>query len=514
LFLALRWNNYDLPLVRDEGEYAYAARLLRHGLAPYDHAFLQKPPMIVYTYLLADLLALPWFPRALAALSVAASTVLLGFIARLEFGPGFAWPAMWLFTPLVLLPAVQQFTANIEMFMLLPLLALVALCVRRSRHRVGPASWMLAGALAAVALWYKYTALPIIVTVFAGWTIREWQTGTKASLLSKRWLAAALGACLASAAALAFFLAHDGARRLWECTISFNRFYTASSTFGWSSLWFCVKLFFHDWWILFVLPGTLLVPPLYRISFCAALFLAAWLSTGASIYGHYYILVTPFWAVLNAAAIHRLASLLSVRLNRKSPPASARSRLCSETTLRPALTAAVLLLICLPDLPWVARTKQQFATARLGPEHPLLEATALAGRIAALTSPQDPVFVAGSEPQILYYAQRFSPTRFVITYPLMIPSPLAEIYQQEATRELQQHLPSVVVLVRVNSSWLIQPGSPPQFLEFLQQLLAQNYQPVGAYFFDDDTARWREPVTQADLAKAGVVLFKRKPAEG
>ena len=93
LFLALRWNNYDLPLVRDEGEYAFAARLLRHGLAPYEHAFLQKPPMIVYTYLLADLVAVPWFPRALAALSVAASTILLGWIARLELGPGFAWPA-------------------------------------------------------------------------------------------------------------------------------------------------------------------------------------------------------------------------------------------------------------------------------------------------------------------------------------------------------------------------------------------------------------------------------------
>src|SRR5258708_2033157 len=30
LFIALRWNNYDAPLVRDEGEYAYAAQLLKH----------------------------------------------------------------------------------------------------------------------------------------------------------------------------------------------------------------------------------------------------------------------------------------------------------------------------------------------------------------------------------------------------------------------------------------------------------------------------------------------------
>ena len=64
LFLALRWNSFNLALIRDEGEYAYAGNLLRHGLAPYQHAFLQKPPMIAYTYALAGILAphVFWFP--------------------------------------------------------------------------------------------------------------------------------------------------------------------------------------------------------------------------------------------------------------------------------------------------------------------------------------------------------------------------------------------------------------------------------------------------------------------
>src|SRR5438445_13817343 len=42
LFVVLRWNSHNVPLVRDEGEYAYAAQLLRHGLVPYRDAFLQK----------------------------------------------------------------------------------------------------------------------------------------------------------------------------------------------------------------------------------------------------------------------------------------------------------------------------------------------------------------------------------------------------------------------------------------------------------------------------------------
>src|SRR5438445_537515 len=108
LFIALRWNSYDLPLIRDEGEYAYSAQLLKRGLAPYEHSFLQKPPLVVYTYALADALApkVYWFPRVLAALSAALATALTGWIAGREFGPGHAFPTMWLLTPMLLLPGM------------------------------------------------------------------------------------------------------------------------------------------------------------------------------------------------------------------------------------------------------------------------------------------------------------------------------------------------------------------------------------------------------------------------
>ena len=147
LFVALRWNNCNAPLIRDEGEYAYAAQLLRHGVVPYTHSFLQKPPMIIYSYALANaiLSQVFWaFSRLLVYLFVALATGLLGFIARREFGAGVALPAMWLMTPMVLLPEIQQFTANTEMFMLLPLLATVAVyCALPTTEfrRVGLTGW-------------------------------------------------------------------------------------------------------------------------------------------------------------------------------------------------------------------------------------------------------------------------------------------------------------------------------------------------------------------------------------
>src|SRR6476659_4736498 len=112
LFAALRWNSYDAPLTRDEGEYAYAARLLLHGHVPYEQCFLQKPPMIIYSYALAELLAprVFWFPRVLAVVRAAHSTGLLGYFARKECSPGVAISARRLVTPMVLLPGLEQFT--------------------------------------------------------------------------------------------------------------------------------------------------------------------------------------------------------------------------------------------------------------------------------------------------------------------------------------------------------------------------------------------------------------------
>src|SRR5580698_5045456 len=72
LFIFLRWNNFNAPFIRDEGECDYAARLLIQGVAPYQHAFIQKPPGVIYSYALAELV-LPqyfWSPRLLAYLYV------------------------------------------------------------------------------------------------------------------------------------------------------------------------------------------------------------------------------------------------------------------------------------------------------------------------------------------------------------------------------------------------------------------------------------------------------------
>ena len=89
---------------------------LKDEIAPYQHAFIQKPPMVIYSFAFADW-SVPqcyWSPRILAGVFVALATVLLGYAVRLEFGACVAWMAVWLATVMIPSPEIEQFAANTE----------------------------------------------------------------------------------------------------------------------------------------------------------------------------------------------------------------------------------------------------------------------------------------------------------------------------------------------------------------------------------------------------------------
>lgn len=498
LLCVLRWNSYRAPLIRDEGEYAYSAQLLRYGLAPYEQAFLQKPPMVVYTYALAHFLAPNtfWFPRVLAAGFIGIATVLMGIIARLEFAREVAFPAVWFFTPMVLLPGLEEFTANTEMFMVLPLLGLLTTYAFGRRRGSGPGTWFAAGCLGAITFWYKYTALPLLSFVYAAWAFEEWRSGKRLPVLVKSLGSGIAGALVTSVAVLAFFLVRDGGRGLWECTIQFNRFYAGSINFGLAALGEWVWLFFKQWWILFLLPWAVFLKPNSRLWFWLGAFFASWLTTVTSYYGQYYILPMVFWSLLSAVSVKNLSGWLAERFSLSRP------------WMRRGLTAGVVGVLCWPAWPWLILTPEQFAAGKLGTTaNPFLEAPFVARRVAELTTPQDRVFVGGSEPEILSYAQRFSSTRFVITAPLMIPSPVAAGYQDEVIRELTEKPPALIVLVRPNSSWLMEEASPRELPLFLVDFLATNYHRIGGCV-TAPKLHWEEPLAESNVLSSSLIIFR------
>jgi hypothetical protein len=500
LFIVLRRNNYDAPLTPDEGEYAYSAQLLASGAAPYEHAFIQKPPMVIYSYALSHFL-LPeffWSPRILAGLFAALATVLLGWIARAEFGKGFAFPAMWLATPMILLPGIAQFSASTEAFLLLPLLAMTATYVYSRQHGHAPRFCFAGAFLSITTLLYKYTALPLVLFLWASWLFEIYCLQNK-KLFWRCFAVSGLGAISAALAILGFFLIRDGGAAFWECTVRFNRYYLGTGTFGVAGLRLNLGSLWDHWWILFFVPCAALMKPKPRVIFWFGMLLCAFLSTGASWYGQYYILPMPFWALLTAVGIQTIAAPVARWLARP------------QKWIEHALLGIVVILLLLPDLLWLTYTPEKFVAESLTESSPLLVAQSAANRVAELTSTDDLVCVVGSDPEILCYAQRFSPTRFVTAYELVFQSPFKQRYQQEMMRDLQEHPPAMIVLT---SSWLSTESPPSELFIFIKKILAEDYNRIGGYVVKDQTMNWSEPLADKDAAHASVILFKRKVSSG
>jgi hypothetical protein len=229
------------------------------------------------------------------------------------------------------------------------------------------------------------------------------------------------------------------------------------------------------------------------------MFFCAIVATGMSGYKQYYIVLMPFWALLGALGVRALA----LRVN---------EGLKQLAWFGCLLATVVVLLTIRPDVPWLFCTRERFAEVKMA-GLPFIEAQGMATRVAQLSSPDDFVFVAGSEPQILCYARRFSPTRFVTAYPLMVPGPLARQCQLEVIRDLQKRPPALIVYANIGNSWTRRDTTPWDFFIFFSGFLKQNYELIGGYVPDGPKSRWSDLRAGGEFASASLVLYKRKSPE-
>lgn len=163
--IVLRLPFYRLPMISDEGGYAYAAERWRDGRGKlYDDIWISRPQGIFVAYhaifrtLGTDAVAL----RIGATLAAIGTLLIVWRFAASWAGPKVAACAAMLFAVLSASPAIEGFTANAEVFMALPAAAAALLLLRAARTR-WRASWLIAaGLMTGVAILLKPSALTMI----------------------------------------------------------------------------------------------------------------------------------------------------------------------------------------------------------------------------------------------------------------------------------------------------------------------------------------------------------------
>lgn len=494
--LALRASAWRLPLVIDEGEYAYAARVWADGGLPYRDASCQKPPLILLLYRAGLWLGGPESgPRALGILASLLTAALLALAAPRAWSAAARAAPAAAFVALSTLPVGDYgVPANTETLVCL-FLAAAALALSRERA-------VLAGLFCGAALMSKQTALfsALAFGGVAGWTgERRWD--------ARRAAAFAAGAAAVPLLCVWYFAARGGLPDLWRDALTGNLSYASAvgpegllEQARWLASWLGPKLL-AGFWPALLLAGYGLWDLEARRSQRQAVLAVLWLGTSVAglMIGLFFF---PHYFLAAAAPLSLCAGWGVERLRGRAGPEAA--------------WAAVLGLAVLPALAapraYAERSPEALAKRLLYP-NPLVEDRRMGELVAERTAPQDRVYVFGSEPSIYVYAGRRAATPTSLAYMLTLRRPRPGAVDEELER-LRAARPKLVVYSRQPLSTLIAHREGLRYRDEIREWLRAEYRPVLELPVAPD--RLAAPVAAAapaDFSPADSLLLLERPAQ-
>lgn len=544
LVLVVRVRLRDMPLERDEGEYAYAGQLILHGVPPYQEAFNMKLPGTYAAYALI----MAVFGQSASgihlglALVNAASVFLIFLIGRelLDNVAGVA--AAIAYALLSLSPSVLGLAAHATHFVVLPALAGLW-CLLRAMERRRNGLIFAGGALLGFAFLMKQHGL--FFALFGGAMVLWFRTGGELPKLFSRqpkrqrhrweraevssesndgfsWssLAKELG-MYAGGVALPYLLtclvlALAGVfPQFWFWTVSYAREYasaipwikgeelmrtTSRAVIGPNVVFWllcCAGAIFMWWEERLEARRRMLLVALLLCSLASV-------SVGFYYREHYFILLLPAVSLLAAVAVSR-----SIHLLRRDRSVELFLALAVVVAFPVAVGAAVIG----NGAVWFTLSPRE-AVENIYLTTVFSDARELGESLKTTAAPDARIAVIGSEPEIYFYANRRGATGYIYTYPLMERHPYAAKMQAEMMRAIETNRPQYVVFVQNPLSWLAQENSERALLDWWPKYWATNLdlvktvntkQGVDAFLAERDS----DKAAKADRSNH-LLLLKRK----
>lgn len=477
---AIRIRLLDLPLERDEGEYAYAGQLMLQGIAPYKLAYNMKFPGTYAAYaLIMRLFGQTTTGIHLGLLIVTIATAaLVFFLARRLTNDTAGIAAAACYAILSISPMVLGLAAHATHFVVLSMLGGALLLLYPSNQH--PIRRLLAsGALFGMALLMKQPAIFFIVFGAAYLFYRDYRAGLGWRQLLLRNTAFSCGAGVPLATTCLLLWWAGVFDKFWFWTIDYAWRYGGLISLSQAPQIFIKRMLMVTNFgsALWVMAGIGLIVCLWdrktraRTDFIIGLlaFSALALCPGFYFREHYFILVLPAISILAGAAMAKA------------------DEICISIT-RSGVVRSVPLLLFAAVLAFPLNKERQLFFA-LSPSaacqtiygwwNPFPESVKIAEYLRQNTSSDDSIVVLGSEPQIYFYSNRHSATGYIYTYGLMEPQKYALQMQREMIHEIEVARPKYLVVLSVDTSWLIQPASDHMIFDWAKAYHAGNFTVVG-----------------------------------
>jgi len=511
LVLVIRIRLLEIPLERDEGEYAYAGQLMLQGIPPYKLAYNMKFPGTYAAYaVIMSIFGQTTGAIHLGLLLVNAATIVLIFLlGRRLMNPTAGIAAAMSYAILSMSPSVLGLAAHATNFVVLPVLGGTLLLLNESdRRQFG--RLLASGLLFGLAVLMKQPALFFIVFAAIYLVSKGVQRGTRLRDISLESLFFTVGVILPLGIALLLLWRAGVFDRFWFWAIDYARQYGTLVPLSQAPQIFLrsVREVVGAGWTIWMLAGIGVVVGLLdnrvraSVIFLLGLLLASALAVCPGFYFryHYFVLVLPAISLLVGAAISEFSDLLAGR--------TILVRFMPLLVLCAALSAPIL-----SDRALLFTLSPIEACRRIYPESPFPESLRVAEYVREHTRPDDTIAVLGSEPQIYFYSQRRSATGYIYAYGLMEPQKYARQMQEEMMGEIERARPMYLVSVVVNDSWLWRPGSERLIFDWANQYTAQNYAAAGFvnitptetdYYFGNAPS-------SVESLKDYILIYKRNP---
>ena len=467
------------PFFRDEGLYAAVAQVILDGDVPYRDAFDNKPPLVFVWYALSFVMfgEHVWAPRLLVALMLSGSTLLMYLEGRLLFShrAGIVAALALAFSFGL---ATLETGANTEFFMILPLVA--ALYTFSMGQKTGHSRWyMAAGFLSGVAIATKHISLFVLALylVLAAWPLlRSQGLHALASVDFRRSVGGLATGCVAAfIAVVAPFVATGTVPDLWEATVVYTLQYVNDVPTGQklevlrkSPLYLTLVL---GPWMFLAVAG---IAQMARSGagghgpLVLGWLAANWLGIVAAgrFYDHYYVTLLP------ALALMAPLGARYVRDVRISRPAGIALTIVFGLLLASVLSQNAHIYFQ-PTL-----EERHIAKYPHDDRAPWENEGPAFGRwIQARTEPGDGIYNFGFQTELYFYADRRSPTRFIMDRPFWT----NDEYIDQALAELNAAPPLYVIDSAIYEEW----SGQKLYTTEIKQWIVANYDYVGKVYYAD-----------------------------
>ena len=476
----LRFPFLEIPLERDEGAYAYMAQLLLEGVPPYTQAYSLYFPGVFIIYALTFLiLGQTIFAIHFCLLVATLITIVIIFlIGKKLFDPLTGIISGATFGLLGLNPYAQGLFSHGEPFTMLFICSGVYLLLLSidSEKKI---LFLWSGLFFGLGLLIKqnifvFIGLPI---VYLCWSLLK-----KPRLKRKFYLDAifyfTFGYFIPLAVFFIFCLITGSLEQMFFWTFIMPTEMTPPISISRAVYQFKILTLpiIKSSPLFFGVAAIGLLSPLWdKSSRLAVLFIVIFLVfsffTMSLVFyfrAHYFLCLFPATALLTGVGFYSMNNLI---------------KKISLRRINPIITAVFVFIFfsysIFDQRKFFFQTKPETVSRIIYGNNPFPESLVIADYIKEHSSPSDKIAILGSEPQILFYADRVSASKHIFMYYLMGNHLHALSMQKEAMADIELTKPPILINVVIPTSWLFQKDSKSMLFHWLDGFVLKNYKLAG-----------------------------------